>query len=330
MKLSQTLKPSYWEPVEKQLEGIFYAVIFQPLIEIIEEFNEQMVLAKKELTNANDEVVRDALRSGRIQYAMGVFSGQFSAAIGKSLRGLGARFSAHRKVYTLEPSKVPGWVSAEAGVYKVVSRDAHNEIKKVLGYVQDTLDESIDKYSVGAAKAIDGFEKGFEPIAQKLTVHPNLSQDSKARLTKEYTENMKLWIRKFSEESIQDLRVSVDKNANEGYRFDRLIDMIQARYGVAQSKAKFLARQETSLFMAKYRKSRFGEAGVTRYKWSTSHDERVRADHKHLNGRTFFYSDPPIVDTATGRRAGPGEDFNCRCVDIPILDPVEAHQEAAA
>lgn len=51
------------------------------------------------------------------------------------------------------------------------------------------------------------------------------------------------------------------------------------------------------------------DAGVTEYVWRTVGDGRVRESHRHLNGKQFKYSDSPVVDTKTGRRANPGEDY---------------------
>ncbi len=74
--------------------------------------------------------------------------------------------------------------------------------------------------------------------------------------------------------------------------------------------------------MSEFRRLNFSEAGVTRYIWRTAKDRRVRDAHAHLDGKTFFYSDPPIVDPATGRRRNPGMDYGCRCFDQPLLDPL--------
>ncbi|MFA5380138.1 MAG: minor capsid protein, partial [Dehalococcoidia bacterium] len=81
-----------------------------------------------------------------------------------------------------------------------------------------------------------------------------------------------------------------------------------------------LARQETSLFFSKFSMNRASSAGVRRYKWSTSHDGRVRERHKELNGTIHSVDDPPVVDLKTGRRAHPGCDFGCRCAAIWVLE----------
>lgn len=315
------MKDSDFSDMEQQLRRIFYAIVFKPVADVISAFTPQPTDVKQ-LLNAAEGPLRDALRSGRVQYADGIFSGDFSAAISAGLRSFGAKFDRREKVYRANPSSVPGWVKAEAGAYQTNAKQAHQLIKAKLDELQTHLARSVEIHEVDPSETIRRIETGFKPVVAALSVQPKLSSESRATLDKEYRDNMKLWIKKFSAESITDLRDTVDDNATQGYRFDKLIDTIKRRYGVTTRKAKFLARQETALFMSKYRKERFEEAGVTRYQWSTSHDARVRHDHKDLDKRIFSYDDPPIVDRSTGRKANPGEDFNCRCVDMPVLEPI--------
>jgi len=105
----------------------------------------------------------------------------------------------------------------------------------------------------------------------------------------------------------------------QGFRADETSKIIQAEFGVSKNKAKFLARQETSLLVSAYREQRYTDAGIREYIWQSSHDERVRKSHKELNGRKFSWDNPPIVDPATGRKAHPGEDFGCRCIAVPVI-----------
>jgi SPP1 gp7 family putative phage head morphogenesis protein len=156
---------------------------------------------------------------------------------------------------------------------------------------------------------------------------PQISAGSWDIIKEEYNENVKLYVQKFSTESIMDLRDAVQENAVLGYRFDRLARFIQERYRASQAKAEFLAKTETSIFMSKFRQRMFAEAGVRRYIWRTADDQRVRDDHSHLNGRIFFYNNPPVADIATGTKANPGAIWNCRCVDEPVLEPVRAGAE---
>jgi SPP1 gp7 family putative phage head morphogenesis protein len=95
---------------------------------------------------------------------------------------------------------------------------------------------------------------------------------------------------------------------------------IQESYNVTKSRAQFIARDQIAKLNADITRQQQHDAGVSEYVWRTVNDERVRARHRELNGKRFKYSEPPIVDERTGRRANPGLDFQCRCVALPVFD----------
>jgi SPP1 gp7 family putative phage head morphogenesis protein len=214
----------------------------------------------------------------------------------------------------------------------VRAQEVHKMLERKLAEIQKNIVHDINVRSVDAKKTVDSMEAGFKTVAKALEVQPELDARSREKLASEYSDNLKLYIQKFADQEIFSLREAVEENAREGYRFDKLIPKIKQRYGVSVRKAKFLARNETSIFMSKYHEQRYGEAGITDYIWSTSHDARVRpalfltpneraesGNHRVLDGRTFSFSNPPVVDPPTGRKANPGQDYNCRCVAIPVL-----------
>jgi SPP1 gp7 family putative phage head morphogenesis protein len=311
---TQPLKPAYFIDIEKQLKEIFYAILFKPLLVVIEKANAQPA----QIFNSTESDLTDALQSGRVQYAGGVFSGEFNAAISKALKRMGATFDARSKVFRIDPSSVPGWVTSEATAYSMKAKGAHEELLRVLNETESHLTELVDSYQVNAESSINAIDAGFRHAAQEIIVAPKLTQEGKERLAKEYNQNMKLWIQKFSSEEIGALRQRVEYNATQGFRFDRLTSSIQNRYSVSENKAKFLARQETGLFLAKFRESRFKDAGIRRYRWSTAHDNNVRHDHSELNGMVFSYDNPPVTDRTTGARNNPGADYNCFPADASV------------
>lgn len=319
--LIQTLRPAYFESVERQLRRAFYEILYAPLLAIIEKANAQPT----QIFNAAESALTEALQSGRVQYSNGIFSGEFNAIISKALRRLGATFDARSKVYRLSPMRVPPWIVSEATAYAMKAKNTHDELLRILNETVSHLESLVRDHPVNPEKSIDAIEHGFKPAAKQLAISPKLSEQAKAELKREYTKNMEIWVDKFSREEIVALRQRIEINATQGYRFDRLIASIKNRYSVSENKAKFLARQETSLFLANFRKQRFLDAGVRRYRWSDAHDERVRktpnGGHKALNGKIFYYDQKaPAMYFSCGRPCNPGEDYECRCVDIPVLE----------
>jgi len=95
---------------------------------------------------------------------------------------------------------------------------------------------------------------------------------------------------------------------------------IQEEYGIGRRRAQFIARDQMAKLNADLTRAQQQDAGVELYVWSSSRDQRVRDRHAQLDGKRFKWGDPPIVDERTGRRAEPGQDYNCRCVALPVFN----------
>ena len=102
---------------------------------------------------------------------------------------------------------------------------------------------------------------------------------------------------------------------------------LQRRFDAAKSRAQSTATDQVGSLDAKVTQMQHEAAGMKRYEWSTSLDERVRECHAEFEGKIFSYDDPPEIwymtkhgKVYTGRHCNPGEDYNCRCVDYPVLE----------
>lgn len=120
-------------------------------------------------------------------------------------------------------------------------------------------------------------------------------------------------------EYLDEVRTMVAENLAEGLRWEAIADNIEQRGDVSESRAKLIARDQTSKMNAAFNEVRQTELGIEEYEWQTSDDERVRDSHREKEGQTFRWDDPP---DDTGH---PGEDIQCRCTAIPIinLDAIE-------
>lgn len=102
---------------------------------------------------------------------------------------------------------------------------------------------------------------------------------------------------------------------------DKIRKIIQKNFDVTRDKARLLARDQTNKLNGRLNQYRQQQLGGKRYRWRTSGDERVRVNHKKVNGKTFYWSDPPKVGTQ-GQRHHPGQDFQCRCHAEMVLDDI--------
>jgi len=112
----------------------------------------------------------------------------------------------------------------------------------------------------------------------------------------------------------------VTQGMSEGVRWEELADDMTERYGVAESRATLIARDQVGKLTGQVNEERQTELGVSRFVWRTSNDNRVRASHADLEGETFSWDDPPEVDGEED--VTPGKPINCRCQAEPVLDDV--------
>lgn len=108
-------------------------------------------------------------------------------------------------------------------------------------------------------------------------------------------------------------------DAGAGTRVEEIARSIREGTDATRSRASLIARDQVLSLNARVTQKRHEAAGVTEYVWRTSRDERVRADHKALDGKRFRYDQPPVVDQRRGERANPGTYYQCRCTAEPII-----------
>lgn len=120
------------------------------------------------------------------------------------------------------------------------------------------------------------------------------------------------------------VRRAVGEAFASGQRFEVLAKEVERIGGITARRAKLIARDQTAKMASAFNQIRQVGVGITRYVWSTSHDERVRKSHADLNGKEFAWKDPPEVD---GEKANPGQPVNCRCVGLPVINEAEVAGE---
>lgn len=128
-------------------------------------------------------------------------------------------------------------------------------------------------------------------------------------------ENIRL-VEKAYRSYAQDVRDIFEDHNTFGMRVEDIADLLLERGNVSESRAELIARDQTLKLNGAITQTRQENAGISRYTWSTSLDEAVRPEHAILEGQDFDWTSPP----APGH---PGEDIQCRCVAIPIIDELE-------
>lgn len=297
-----------YEAIEKEIIKILKREIYIPLLSVLKD---------KTIRNDADDLLK-AIQTGRITFHRGRFSGRLSATLTRELRRIGAEWDRRTGMFAIPQSRLP------VDVRHAISMSS-SRFTRVLEGIDKKISEFAPVEIASLVRVSDHFEKALwrvdKGIRKTIAITPELTDHQAKRIASEYTENMQLYIQDFAEKEIVELRKRIQKRAFEGDRVEDIAKEIYKSYGVTERKARFLARQETSLLMTKFKQTRYEAAGVNLYKWACvagSDAHPVRPMHKALEGKVFDWTSPPVVND-NGDRKNPGQDFGCRCFAIPIV-----------
>ena len=275
--------------------------------------------------NSLDDL-HSALQRGEITFSGGSFTGNFTANVSKELRKLGAVWDRKNHTYKLKLADLPMELRSTIALSEIKFKEKLKKIDKMLAGISPAAVASSIKITDLFSSAIFKVNSDLTKTLKKISVAPQLTPEQRERIAKEWSNNMELDIKGWTEKEIKKLRKEVQKTIYEGNRYTTLIDHIERSYGVSQRKAKFLARQETSLLMNTFKQTRYLSLGINEYKWKCvkgTPAHPVRPMHKELNDRSergeiFNFNHPP-VDDPNGSRHNPGMNYNCRCYAIPLI-----------
>lgn len=303
------------DALEKEIKKVIMQEIFAPLIEILG-------VKKKQIQNTRDDLIK-AIQSGQIVYHRGKFKGKLNATLSRELRRIGAEWDRVQGAWSIPQSLLPVEVKNAIALSETKFTQLVSKLEKKIQEIDPVkIAEKMEIKKIFDA-SLSKIDKDFQQTIKNITVAPDTRPEVMSRISDEYVNATKFDIVNFTTEEITALREKFQKRVFEGYRYEGVIETIRKTYEVSESRAKLIARQETKLMTVKYKQIRFEEVGITRYRWSTvggTAAHPVRDDHKALEGKIFSFQDPPIVDTRRNRRGNPGEDYNCRCVAIPLMD----------
>lgn len=314
--------PNDFETLEDRIKETFREEIYLPVMR-------ELGISTKTLKNSSDkDDLKKALKSGRVVYSMGGFSGNFNASISRDLKKLGATWDKQISSFRITFSSLP------AEYQQLVARSAQENIKRI-ERIKGILTNISPEEIADSVKSTDVFKKALwktdtavAKTLEAITIVPKLTAEDKTKIADEWQNNVRLIIKDVAEEEIVKLRTNIDKHVLGGGRSRGLVSQIQkvieGSYNSSVARAKFIARQETSLLMTKFKETCYLKAGVNEYKWGCvagTKNHPVRPAHRRLQGKIFEWAKPPVT-TEPGepeRRNNPGQDYNCRCYALPIV-----------
>lgn len=301
------LEDQFYSPIETKMLRLFWDCFFQPLLEVVDI---------PDMRINSSSALLAAIRSGRVQYKEGTFTGTFNAAISRDLSAF-AKFDRRSGKWT---GKAGPDVLGASIVAEGRRKDLMERLDLQLTQSENKINEAIKGLFLGDDLPLPLMREAVVKDLWSVGVQPNITPRMDKALRRDYTQSTKLDIKNWQPEQMQRLREMVQRIQTTGDN-SSIKALIQSEWNTSAAKAKFLARQETGLFFEAFGREGAKSAGVRRYRWSTSHDIRVRDSHRHLDGQIIDLDGPgPIVDIRTGRRAHAGADYLCRCSKVWVLD----------
>ena len=178
-------------------------------------------------------------------------------------------------------------------------------VKQYLGKLHGELDQKIGAYTERVTKVPPGLIAS--QVRREAFVQKNVAL-----------------IRGMRDDHLQQVADIVRPAAAAGQRWEELAPQIKERLGVAENRAKLIARDQVGKLASQLHQEHQTSSGIVEYTWSTSQDDAVRGppksveNHRILNGKRFRWDQPPLIP-GTSEHAHPGERIQCRCVAIPVI-----------
>lgn len=250
---------------------------------------------------------------------------------------------ARARILARLPSLVPSPTDAR--------RDAEDEDDDDLGRAVEAAGEELERETAAqvqttAARAVTRASEanrrtlteqlGGRDRARKLRVDIFAREPQLVPVLAQATRENVALIRSVPARFLDRIETLVRDGVRQGLRHEEIADRLErevfsgddgSELAIARNRVAFIARDQVGKVTAQVGEYRQRALGLTRYRWVTSRDERVRGDpsgkypdarpsHYDREGQVFSWDDPP-------EDGHPGEPINCRCIPEPILDDID-------
>lgn len=291
----------------------------------------------------------NAIRSGRIYYENGAFrsSKPFSNAVADELEKIGAKFK--YGAYYIERATLP--LELENTLAIVAARESAKigalngllvKLSELIGQesaIRLFISKAVDRmYS----KLIKDLEETTQDGGKVPVIELVRTKEQAKKVTEDYIHNMDYWVKKWKEKEIVKMRQDVADMVKNGARTETIKKYFMNRWGIAERKAEFLARNESGIAGAVIKATHYQDMGCTHFKWLRSTSKEKRELHLEyaketgnqygLGGTNIFsFSDPPIIEQIKvgnsfvpkpdGQKGLPQQTYNCSCNLVGIKNP---------
>lgn len=310
------MKHIYLKPInlkKKEIKKIYDSIklflkesLYNNITEIYKEHY------KKSVYNTKQSILQ-LFKNEKLIVKNNVIYGDFNSYISKELRDLGLTYDKNKKGFI---GIIPNDILKICEELKIKNKRFIYDLDDYLNTYLQNLENNIETINIDYSPMIEDYKEQLINSFERFNIKSSfLTTD----INNNYINNSKLFIKNMLFEETTKMRNELRELVEQGASNKSISQYLQDNYKMTQKRSLFIARQESSLLLSEYSKQQYLNNGIKKYIWSTSNDERVRKLHRELNNTIQEFNNPPIDDT-NGKRHNPGENFNCRCVAIPILE----------
>ncbi len=315
-------------PVTKELQNTFRDTMFRPLAEL---FNKDVkVLNAKGFKKKRAKTLIEALKSGKVKYQEGRFTGDIGARLIRELQNMGA--TKVGRAYFVPPGKMSSELRSTVESLAKAKAFLYEGMNKVLTEAAASTPAAIETldFTAYGQKVQDIIYKKTKKQIQGISIPDKpetraakeaFIESSEYPIRETYNNQIKNSATKFSDEIVQRMRKELTKAFEDGASRQEMYDIVKHNLGVSDNRCKFISKQEMRLITQKTKSANYQANGIKYYRWRATLDNVTRPEHRAHDGKIYAYDreGPVVYDGKSGiRHAHAGCDFNCRCVDVPL------------
>jgi SPP1 gp7 family putative phage head morphogenesis protein len=175
----------------------------------------------------------------------------------------------------------------------VDTQTLHSTLKQAFSHIERSTREGLQKQI-----------KHLSGQSLWLGIHPSALLDS-------FVDEHQRLIKSIGRDHLDKVGMAIKRGIREGRLQKDLARDIRHVTDTSKKRAQLIARNAPLQFSGALTKHHQTNAGIKKYRWQTSDDERVRSAHREKNNKVYEWSD-----------AGPHprSEVNCRCDAIPVLE----------
>ncbi len=163
---------------------------------------------------------------------------------------------------------------------------------------------------------------GLKGMAERMSIQSTMSTPRMRAVVEAATLSSTSLITRIPERFLGEVQVQVMSAITTGTGLNKLVPFLTKKYKGDARHAQLTALDQIRKASANVNAARLQSLGVEEYVWMAIGGERYprKLHHEKLNGRTFRYDKPPVIDERTGVRGKPGDAIGCRCQQRAVLN----------